>query len=155
MKHGRRSGVSGSALVEFALAAPLLTLLFLGTFQFGYGFFLYSELEESVRAGARYASVRTYNPPTVSQGADPNTDPAYVSAIQNTVLYGDVLAHDLTVVPNLQPEQVEITMPGYDSAPTRVRVCINGYSIGFFSPIQLNHKPCVEFPYVGNFAPKN
>ncbi len=156
MRPRRNSRGSGSVMVEFALAVPVLTTLFLGTFQFGYGFFLYSELEKSVRAGARYASVRTYSPPTVAAGAYPSTaDPAYVAAVQDTVLYGDVLTRDLTIVPNLQREHVVVTMPDYSTAPTRVRVCITGYSVGVFWPIQMDNKPCVEFPYVGNFAPKN
>jgi Flp pilus assembly protein TadG len=156
MKRRRRSTLAGSVLVEFTLAVPVLTLLFLGTFQFGYAFFLYSELEKSVRAGARYASVRTYAPPSIAAGADPSTgDPDYVDAIRNTVLYGDILTRDITIVPNLQPGQVVVTMPDYGTRPVRVRVCINGYSVGFFSPVQMNNKPCVDFPYVGNFAPVN
>ncbi len=146
---------AGSVVVEFALTVPLLTLLFLGTFQYGYAFFLYSELEKSVRAGARYASVRTYSPPTVAAGADPATDPDYLDAVRDTVMYGDVLTKDMTVVPGLQASQVVVTMPEYNAKPTRVRVCIGGYSVGFFWPAQMNNKPCVEFPYVGNFAPKN
>lgn len=154
MKRRQKVAAAGTALVEFSLAVPLLTLLFLGTFQYGYAFFLYSELEKSVRAGARYASVRTYSPPTVTAGADPSTgDPAYVDAIRDTVMYGDILTRDITVVPNLQPGNVVVTMPEYNAQPIRVRVCINGYSVGFFWPAQMNNKPCVEFPYVGNFAP--
>ncbi|HWR54767.1 MAG TPA: TadE family protein [Bryobacteraceae bacterium] len=157
MRQHRKFRRAGSVLVEFTLAVPLLTLLFLGTFQFGWAFFLYSELETSVRAGARYASVRAYNPPTLAAGADPSTaDAGYRDAIRDTVRYGDIMTKDMTVVPNLLPEQVLITMPDYNVAPTgpkRVRVCINGYSVGFFSPVQMTNKPCVEFPYVGNFAP--
>jgi Flp pilus assembly protein TadG len=156
MKRLTRPKTAGSVMVEFSLAVPLLTLLFLGTFQYGYAFFLYSELEKSVRAGARYASVRTYSPPTVAGGADPATaDPDYVDAVRDTVMYGDVLTKDMTIVPGLQASQVVVTMPEYNARPTRVRVCINGYSVGFFWPVQMNNKPCVEFPYVGNFAPKN
>jgi Flp pilus assembly protein TadG len=154
MKRHSKVSVAGSVLVEFSLTVPLLTLIFLGTFQYGYAFFLYSELEKSVRAGARYASVRTYSPPTVAAGVDPDTaDPNYVAAVRDTVLYGDVMTKDATVVPGLLPANVVVTMPDYTTAPTRVRVCINGYSVGFFWPAQMNNKPCVEFPYVGNFAP--
>ncbi len=156
MKPAGTKTASGSALVELTFAIPLLTAFFLGTFQFGYAFFLYSELEKCVRAGARYASVRTYSPPTVAAGADPSTaDPSFVSAVQDTVLYGDFVTRDITVVPNLRPEQVVVTMPDYASAPIRVRVCISGYSVGFFWPVPMNNKPCVEFPYVGNFAPQS
>lgn len=155
MTRRQKNREAGSVLVEFALAVPILTLLFLGTFHFGWAYFLYSELENSVRSGARYASVRTYSPPSVAAGADPNSDPAYVRAVKDTVLYGDIMTKDQTIVPGLQAEHIVITMPDYAAGPTRVRVCINGYSVGVFSPVQMTNKPCVEFPYVGNFAPVN
>ena len=47
VSRGRRSG---SVLVEFTLSAAFLIAVFLGVWQFGYGFFIYSELEQSVRA---------------------------------------------------------------------------------------------------------
>jgi len=43
---------SGSVLVEFTLSATFLIAVFLGVWQFGYAFYIYSELEQSVRAGA-------------------------------------------------------------------------------------------------------
>ena len=48
----------GSTFIELALAAPLFLLILAGCFQYGYYFFIYNRLENSVRAGARYAALR-------------------------------------------------------------------------------------------------
>src|ERR1700693_2592543 len=58
---GSRDSRRGSVIVEFTLSATFLVALFLGVWQFGYAFLIYGELEEAVRAGARYASMRTYD----------------------------------------------------------------------------------------------
>ena len=47
-------------MVEFALASVILIPTFVGTFQFGYTFYVYNLLCTQVRAGARYASTRTF-----------------------------------------------------------------------------------------------
>ena len=40
-------------MVEFALSATILMLIFLGTFQFGYAFYQYNTLANAVRGAAR------------------------------------------------------------------------------------------------------
>lgn len=62
--HARRRE-RGQELVEFALILPLLLLLMVGIFEFGYVVFAYNTLSNAVREGARYGSV---NPP-VDQAA--------------------------------------------------------------------------------------
>src|SRR5262245_17518824 len=57
----RRRGQSGNALIEFALAFGFLFPCLTGTFQFGYAFFIYNELQNAVRQGARYAAFKTYD----------------------------------------------------------------------------------------------
>mgnify|MGYP000500059501 CR=1 FL=1 len=47
----------GQALVEFALVAPLLFLLILGTIEAGRFIFYYELLNHAAREGARYAIV--------------------------------------------------------------------------------------------------
>jgi len=48
-------------MVELTLLLPLLVSLFLGTWQFGYAYYLYGELEQAVRSGGRFASLSTYD----------------------------------------------------------------------------------------------
>jgi Flp pilus assembly protein TadG len=47
---------AGNILVEFALGSGILVMAFVGTFQFGYTFLQYNNLENAVARGARYAS---------------------------------------------------------------------------------------------------
>ena len=49
----RRTRQRGNALVEFALAFGFLFPVITGTFQFGYAFFVYNELQNAVRAGGQ------------------------------------------------------------------------------------------------------
>src|SRR6266404_1115413 len=56
----RSSRRSGNAMIEFAVSVGVLVPLFIGTFQFGYSFYVYNLLATQIRAGARYASLRTF-----------------------------------------------------------------------------------------------
>ena len=55
--HARRRE-RGQELVEFALILPLLLLLMVGIFEFGYVVFAYNTLSNAVREGARFGSVQ-------------------------------------------------------------------------------------------------
>ncbi len=148
----------GSVLVEFTLALPMLTLLFLGTWQFGYAFFLYDELEHAVRDGARFASMYTYDSATMTPSA------GFTTAVQNVVLYGNAAGGTTPVVRGLAPANVTVEVsfyangfaspPGFNlQMPTRVAVSITNFSVGTLGTITLNGKPRTEFPYVGVFNP--
>ena len=56
--HGPGAKPPGQALVEFAFAATLFSMLVFGTTDFGRAIFMYSELQNGVREGARYAKVK-------------------------------------------------------------------------------------------------
>lgn len=49
----------GQELVEFALILPLLLLLLVGIFEFGYVVFVQNTLSNAVREGARYGAVKS------------------------------------------------------------------------------------------------
>ena len=143
---GRRR--SGTAVIELALSLPVLVGLFLGTLQFGYSFYIYNELEQSVRAGARYASLRTY----ASRTETP--DMAYATAVRNAVVYGNPAGGTQAVAAGLTTAHVFITMTMRNSAPSAVTVFINGYSLPqVVSSVLLTNKPATQFPYLGVFAP--
>lgn len=59
MNHMRRiaKSVTGQAIVEFALVAPLLLMLVIGVFEFGRAWNVYQVITEAARAGARAAVV--------------------------------------------------------------------------------------------------
>lgn len=144
-----RGRTSGSVLVEFTLSATFLIGVFLGVWQFGYGFFIYSELEQSVRAGARYASLRTYNSATSTPTSDFLTD------VQNVVVYGDPAPPNgaTPVAPGLTTANVSVTVT-FTSVPTAINVAITGYKLPtYFGNQTLTGKPTTSFPFVGVFGP--
>ncbi len=53
----RRRDENGAALVEFAIAAPLLILLLLGIVEFGWMFGQFNAVRHGTREGARFAAV--------------------------------------------------------------------------------------------------
>jgi hypothetical protein len=53
----RRKRSRGQALVEFALALPVLLVIFMGLFDFGRAVFAYNSLSNAAREGARVAIV--------------------------------------------------------------------------------------------------
>ena len=50
-------------MIEFAIGSGVLLAAFSGTFQFGYTFLQYNNLENAVARGARYASLVPYDSP--------------------------------------------------------------------------------------------
>jgi Flp pilus assembly protein TadG len=149
---------SGSTLIELTLLTPLIVSLFLGTWNYGYAYFLYDKAEQAVRAGARYASVRTYDSSTStpSQG--------FVDDVRNVVIYGSPAGGTSVVVPGLAAANVVVQVSFYDNGfaqpsgndmlvPKRVAVSINNFSVGTFGILALTGKPRVEFPYMGVFRP--
>ena len=65
-------GTQGAAVIEFAVALPLLIVLVVGIFDFGGAFNLKQELNNAVREGARFGAAQATNdlsvapPPSVS-----------------------------------------------------------------------------------------
>lgn len=59
--HGRertaRRGLPAQAMVEFALVGTAFFMILLGSLDFGRAIFMYSDLQNGVREGARYARV--------------------------------------------------------------------------------------------------
>ncbi len=132
----RRNPRAGSALIEFAGSLILLSALFTGIFQVGYTFYTYQRLVNSVRAGARYASLR-------SSPADA-ADPDFAQAVRNLVVYDDPAppAGSKATVSGLTPPNVEVLVG--DKAAT---VSIRGYVLdSLFSKVKLDGRPTVTFP---------
>ena len=144
----RRRNRRGSALVEFALSFSLLFTLFAGAFQFGYAFYVYNTLEGAVRAGARYASLRVYD----SSTATPSS--AYLTAVQNTVVYGNPSGGSQAVAVGLTPGNVAVTVGMDRNVPVWITVGISNYTINsVVRSFSLVNKPRATFPFTGRFAP--
>ena len=76
-RNGQARRRSGSVMVEFTVATSVLIPLFLGGWAFGFTFYQYVQLENAVRSGARYASLRTYDSATSTPSS------AFLTAVQN------------------------------------------------------------------------
>lgn len=136
--------------MELTLSLTFLSALFLGTWQYGYTFYIYAELEQAVRDGARYAAELTYDSGTSTPSAD------FQTAVQNAVVYGDPAPASGTapVAPGLTTNNVLLTVTWVNGVPTAMTVAITGYQIPtYFGNATLNGKPTTTFPFVGTFGP--
>ena len=138
----------GNAMIEFALSFAILVPVFLGTYEFGYAFYIYNEMQSAVRGGARYASLRTYDSATSTPSE------AFVTAIQNVVVYGDPSGGEVPIVPGLAPENVTLTVTFDSGMPRQVTVGINDFQAdAAVAMLEFTMKPRVTVPYTGRFDP--
>jgi len=138
----------GNALIEFALAFPLIFLLMGGTFQFGYAFYVYNQLQNAVRSGARYASLRSYDSSTATPSA------AYLTAVRNMTVYGAPEGGSKPVVSGLSPGAVGVQVTFSDGVPSVMTVAINQFETSVaVATMRWAGKPASSFRYQGRFAP--
>jgi Flp pilus assembly protein TadG len=149
-----RSGERGHAMLELAISASLMVTCLMGTFEFGYTFYVYNQLVTAVGNGGRYAAMRTYH------GASDQDVEMSNRAIRNMVVYGDPepTADAVPAVVKLKPEQVEVRWIMADKsdakgAPAAVNVSIRDYTVdAVFKTFTFSGRPTVEFPFVGPMA---
>ena len=141
----RRQG--GNAILEFAIAFGFLFPAVTGTFQFGYAFFMYNELQNAVREGARYAGFKTYD----SSSSTPST--TFASDVKNAVVYGNPAGGTVPVVRNLTTDNVLLTVNWVNGVPGSMTVSIQNYTIDAFLKTFTISKPSATFSFVGVYAP--
>ena len=148
----------GNAMIEFALASLILIPMFIGTFQFGYTFYVYNLLCTQVRAGARYASTRTF------RCGDSTSITKFKTAVKDMVMYGDPNpgGSPTPLEPGLTTDQIVVDITdagGVDitdntRVPAFVMVSTN-YSVNaVVSTMNFTGKPRLQFPYTGQWAPQ-
>ena len=143
-----RHAERGNAMIEFALSFGLLFAVFSGVFQFGYALYVYNALESAVRAGVRYASLRTYDSATATPSS------AYLTGVRNVVVYGNPAGGGQSVARGLTPAHVTLTVTFDHNVPALVAVGITNYTISaVVRSFTLTNKPNAAFPYMGRFAP--
>lgn len=144
---------SGSVLVEFTIATSVLIPLFLGGWAFGFTFYQYVQLENAVRSGARYASIRTYDTSSTAPSA------AFLSAVQKMTVYGDPNADTTSATPvvnGLTTNNVSLTVAfdATNTVPSTMTVAIINFQVQSYpGRVTLNGKPYVWFPFVGTYGP--
>ena len=139
---------AGNILVEFALGSGILVMAFVGTFQFGYTFLEYNNLQNAVARGARYASLIPYDSTTTTPSV------AFSSAVKNMVLYGSSTAGTSPALPGLTATNVNLIVTFTNAVPSAMTVSVSGYSINsIFAASALTNKPRVTYAYQGIWAP--
>jgi Flp pilus assembly protein TadG len=138
----------GNAMLEFALGAGVLAAAFTGTFQFGYTFLQYNNLENAVARGARHASLVPYDSASTTPSA------AFQTAVKNVVLYGSPTGGDTPVLPRLTPANIQLTVTFKDGVPSAMSVSVTGYTIdSVFTVTTFTMKPQVTYAYQGIWTP--
>lgn len=99
---------SGLATLEFAICAPLLFLLMLGTAEFGRVLFQYNTLTKAVRDGARHAARRAED----STGTV-NVTPQIISETTNLIRTGNIVGTGPSLLPGALTVEVEDGDEGY------------------------------------------
>lgn len=143
----RRRRQRGNAVLEFALAFGFLFPAVTGTFQFGYAFFVYNELQNGVREGARYAAFKTYD----SSSSTPTA--TFASDVKNAVVYGSPAGGTTPIAPNLTTDNVLLTVNWVNGVPGSMTVSIQNYTLDAFLQTFTISKPSATFSYVGVYAP--
>jgi Flp pilus assembly protein TadG len=151
MKAGRpmcRRNRRGTAIVEFAIGSGVLLAAFSGTFEFGYTLMQYDKLETAVAQGARYASLVPYDSATATPSA------AFLSAVQNIVLYGSPAAGAAPVLSGLTAGNVQLAVTFANGVPSSMKVSIAGYTVNaLFGSHTFIGKPQATYPYQGIWSP--
>jgi Flp pilus assembly protein TadG len=139
---------AGNAMIEFALGSGILVLAFVGTFQFGYTFLQYNNLENAVARGARYASLYPYDSITTTPSA------LFISNVKNMVVFGSPSAGTSPVLPGLTTGNVNLTVIFTNGVPSTMTVSISGYTINaVFTSSTLTNKPQITYAYQGVWTP--
>jgi Flp pilus assembly protein TadG len=135
-------------MLEFGIAAAVIFPIFAGSFQYGYSYYVYNNLQTSIRAAGRYAAARTYDSATATPSA------AFTTAVKNMAVYGNPLGGTRSLAPNLTTDKVAVSVAFSMGTPSRVTVQVNNFQInGVFGTVILNGKPRATFPYLGRWDP--
>jgi len=138
----------GNAMIELAIGSGILVSAFVGTFEFGYTFVQYNNLQSAVVRGGRYASLLPYDSPTTT----PST--GFQTSVKNMVIYGSPTAGSSPVLPNLTPAKVSLVVTFANGITSAMTVSINGYIIdSLFGTTTLTTKPKMTYTYQGIWSP--
>jgi Flp pilus assembly protein TadG len=98
---------SGVAMVEFAIATPVLFLLLFASVEFGHFLIEYSILSNAVRDATRYVAGQALSGQSgvLLQGSDWST---LVSRGQNLAAYGNVAGTGTALLPSLSAGQITV-----------------------------------------------
>lgn len=98
---------TGLVTVEMSISLLFLLLLMLATAEFGRLFYQYNELTKAVGTATRYLSEHSLDSAGIS-----GITPEDIAVAQNLVVYGSPTAGVSARLPNLMPNQVQVSSDG-------------------------------------------
>jgi Flp pilus assembly protein TadG len=141
--HRRNRQRRGSAVIEFALSMLVLAPIAYGTLHYGHGFFLYNEIVNASRAGARYASMRPLEAAKMDE---------FKSAVKNMTACGNPggCTPEQCIVRGVTPERIVVEIAFERNVPARVSVRLESFP---GKVMGLPGLPRMTFPYLGQWTP--
>lgn len=126
----------GSAMVELALCMVVIAPILYGTIQYGVGYFIWNDLVNAFRSGARYASLRPM------RGGDLDE---FKRAVRDRTAEGSPAG--------LLPEHVGVEVSFERNVPVSVRVWLLAAPNTLAASAIPKGQPEVTFPYLGVWTP--
>jgi hypothetical protein len=123
-------------MIELALSMVVIAPILYGTIQYGVGYFIFNDLANAVRSGARYASLRPMS------GGDIE---GFKLAVMNRTAEG--------IPAGLRPEHVSVEIGFERNAPATVRVRVVAAPNKLAASAIPAGQPDVTFPYLGAWMP--
>ncbi|MDH4559977.1 TadE/TadG family type IV pilus assembly protein [Pseudomonas sp. BN411] len=140
-------GQCGAAMVEFAVAVPLLLLLLFAVAEFGRMLFQYNSLLQANRDAVRYVAANSYNH-TLGRV---DVTSALRTETQNLVVYGSPVVRSgmQPVVPGLSAANVQVTAVAGTTNHVQVSISYTFQPlIGSGLPLLVGRAIRLDFPLV-------
>lgn len=119
MANSRRRAQRGNVILESALVLVVILFIVVGTMDMGRMMFTHETLADRVRAGAKWASVNSFD----------------AAKIRNVVVYGTPEAGTQPVMSDLSPALVSADLIDPNTTRARVEVRITNFPFSFFLPL--------------------
>lgn len=120
IKKSLHRGERGQSIVEFALLAPILIILFMGIFDFGWLLHQQIQMDNAVRQAAR-------------QGAVGDTNEQMVTMMKNATTFG--LTDDMISIDVLDPNGISVGDPTDRTPDNHIFVEINRPDVQLVTPL--------------------
>lgn len=130
----KKSGESGTTLVEFAIGATVFLTVMFGVIEFGRALWTHNALADAARRAARYAVNQPASSPAGAKTTGTNVGPS-ISAIRNVAVYGDPAGGSQPLVTDLTPANLNVQYSGFGVGQGTVAVTITNYQFKFVMPI--------------------
>ena len=103
-RNRKKSAQAGVAAMEFAIALPVLLLLFMAVVEFGRAFLQYNQLTRAVQDSARLVASEALR----GSAGTVNLDAALVAKARSLVVFGNTAGTGPTLLPGLIPGNVTV-----------------------------------------------